>query len=517
MPLTLNLQSFYRFAPTDIISRVSAGALDELGGGERAHISADGRSVVFTSLGAFPNPPSGDSRDQVIRKDLIGGSITYVATNAAGTEAANASTDARLSSDGRYVTFQSTATNLVPGVMSGTHFYRKDLVDGSIDLITAKADGTPISLTSPGRNAVFSPDGRYVLFESDVADAVAGDTNRVTDIFLKDTMDGAIVRVSTKADGTQIEFSSIGAQFHPDGLSISFETVAPLVAGDANGDVDIYRKNLLTGALTCLSTKDGIPGGGGRNAQFSADGRYVIFESAGQLVASDTDFQTDIYRKNLTDGSIVRVSTKADGSQAANAPKGNANISADGRYVVFESSAPDLVSGDGNNDLDIFRKDLTTGEIVRLSVKADGTETNFSSARNATISADGRYVVFDSSAHDLVSNDLNGKIDVFRVDTAFLPYRQAIAEGRFVEAKLGVGSASKVSMAWGGRSHRHGDAFRRQRVLPPRLRFGRRESRHRHGERGRADLDRALHGQSRGRPDGPQCRPGRYAVRRGGQ
>ncbi|MBF9234913.1 PD40 domain-containing protein [Microvirga sp. BT350] len=259
-------------------------------------------------------------------------------------------------------------------------------------LVSKAADGTHANGVSYGVN--LSADGRYVLFRSEATNLVAGDTNDKTDLFRKDLETGAITRVSTAANGAQANADS-----------------------GAWGDI-------------------------------SADGRYVLFSSdADNLVAGDTNGKTDIFRKDLNTGEIIRVSTAVDGTQA-NGESVGISVSADGRYAVFESQATNLVAGGTNGKTHVFRKDLQTGEVTILSMSADGTQGSGNSF-GAGISSDGRYVVISSNAGNLVSGDTNRDFDVFRVDTTLLPYGAAIAQGRFVEAKLGVGSASKVSVAWG--------------------------------------------------------------------
>ena len=125
----------------------------------------------------------------------------------------------------------------------------------------------------------------------------------------------------------------------------------------------------------------------------SADGRYVAFDSsASNLVSGDTNRTSDIFVKDLQTGTTQRISVASDGTQGNNYSE-NPSISADGRYVAFESYSSNLVSGDTNNRSDIFVKDLQTGTTKRISVASDGTQGNGNSYR-PSISADGRYVAF---------------------------------------------------------------------------------------------------------------------------
>ena len=166
----------------------------------------------------------------------------------------------------------------------------------------------------------------------------------------------------------------------------------------------------------------------GNNASYasslSADSRFVAFESnASNLVIGDTNGVTDIFVHDRTTGVTSRVSVSSDGSQGnagsysevntyASSSHNNPSLSADGRYVVFESLASNLVTGDNNDMRDIFMHDRTTGITTRVSINTDGTEGNNISFF-PTLSADGRYVAFKSDATNLVTSDTNDITDIF--------------------------------------------------------------------------------------------------------
>ncbi|MFL4995477.1 MAG: hypothetical protein ACJ8DF_02035, partial [Microvirga sp.] len=155
----------------------------------------------------------------------------------------------------------------------------------------------------------------------------------------------------------------------------------------------------------------------------------------------------DIFLKDLNTGSVTRLSTAADGTQA-NGRSYDARFSADGRFVVFTSEASNLVAGDTNGVSDVFLKDLNTGAITRLSTAANGAQTDFDSY-TPLFSPDGRSVVFESDATNLVAGDGNNRTDLFLVNLFYKANAAAILEGRFIETTLGVGSASSVNIAWG--------------------------------------------------------------------
>ncbi|MGH2537869.1 MAG: TolB family protein, partial [Candidatus Promineifilaceae bacterium] len=158
---------------------------------------------------------------------------------------------------------------------------------------------------------------------------------------------------------------------------------------------------------------DGAQGNDGSYyPSISADGRYVAFYSdAWNLVGGDTNGTWDVFVHDRDTGQTSRVSVASDGAQGDN-HSGAPSISADGRYVAFNSVASNLVGGDTNGAYDIFVHDRDTGQTSRVSIASDGAQGNESSGVPA-ISADGRYVAFYSEASNLVGGDTNGYLDVF--------------------------------------------------------------------------------------------------------
>ena len=213
-----------------------------------------------------------------------------------------------------------------------------------------------------------------------------------------------------------------------DGRYVAFESISPdLVAGDTNVKVDIFVHDLQTGTTTRVSVDSaGTEGDNESNSpSISADGRYVAFESfATDLVAGDTNGLFDIFVHDRdVDGngtydepgpvgvSTVRVSVASGGVEVYD-PSYSPSISADGRYVAFESISPDLVAGDTNVKVDIFVHDRQTGATTRVSKDSAGVEGNGNS--NApSMSADGKSVAFQSDADNLVAGDTLGFPDIF--------------------------------------------------------------------------------------------------------
>ena len=288
------------------------------------------------------------------------------------------------------------------------------------DLTTGVTTRVSVSSTgAQGDGSSWSPslsaDGTAVAFESEATNLVPGDTNAKSDIFVHDLSTGATTRVSVGPGGEQADGDSFGAALSGDGRVVAFESFATnLVAADSNGCVDVFVRDLASGATTLASVSSaGVQGNGdSRNAALSADGRYVAFESsASNLVSGDTDGAIDVFRRDRQAGSTVRASVSTAGAEPTEGCL-RPSLSADGRYVAFESLAAELTAGDTNAEYDVFVRDLTASTTERASVSTAGALADGKSGA-ASLSADGRTIGFWSLATNLVSDDTNTVADVF--------------------------------------------------------------------------------------------------------
>ena len=346
------------------------------------------------------------------------GGTNRVTTSSSGVEGNGNSYATSLSADGRYVVFESTASNLVASDTNGvSDVFLKDTATGTVIRVSTSSSGTEGNASSSANGV--SADGRFVLFESTATNLVSGDTNGIRDVFVKDTLSGTTTRVSTSSSGAEANGSYTTARaISSDGRYVVFDGsggTTNLVANDTNGVVDGFMKDLVTGITTRITTTaNGAQASGGDSSPtaISADGRFVAFiSSATNLVTGDTNGVQDGFIKDTISGTVTRVTTDSTGGQLS-ALSTVTSISSDGRYVGFWSTATNLVSGDTNGVRDAFVKDTVTNQTIAVSVTSSGTAGNAQSAVFA-ISADGRYVGFDSSASDLVSGDTNGVRDAF--------------------------------------------------------------------------------------------------------
>lgn len=407
-------------AGTTRISTDSSGAQGNGYSSVKA-ISADGRYLAFHSDAT--NLVTGDSngvRDGFV-KDSVTGITTRVSTSSAGVQGNGDSTITSISADGRFVVFLSDATNLVSGDTNGAKdAFIKDLVTGSTTRINTTSDGTQTGGVTPygDHPAVVSGDGRYVAFSSTDSSLVAGDTNGVSDIFVKDLSTGTTTRANIVSSGGQSDgFAGVEA-ISPDGRFIQFFSEATnLVAGDTNGSFDAFVTDTITGKTTRLSTSStGVEGNGDSYSNgASADGRYFLFGShSTNLISGDTNGEYDTFVKDALTGTTIGLNFSSNGT-AGNGRSVPRGISADGRFVTFESTSSNLVADDTNGVQDVFRRDLLTGEVTRISIDSAGNQGT-SASYAAVLSADGRFVAFYSDASNLVAGDTNTATDSFLRD-----------------------------------------------------------------------------------------------------
>jgi Tol biopolymer transport system component len=275
---------------------------------------------------------------------------------------------------------------------------------------TAPGDTTLVSLSTasspaPGRcgygtgpHQCVSGDGRYVVFESYAA-LVPEDTNGVSDIYLRDRVLNATRRISIAADGTSPNGGSGSPAISADGRFAAFSSIASnLVPNDTNGLSDVFVRDVAAGTtervnLTVTGAQQTTDQSWG--PWISADGRYIVFDSTAPLVPGDDSAASqDVYLRDRLGHATIRVSVRSDGTALDGGYSGGGTISDDGRFVAFTSAASNLVEGDVNEAIDMFVRDMQTGTIERASVGSDTASAG--EGGGGAISGDGRYVAFYS-------------------------------------------------------------------------------------------------------------------------
>ncbi len=248
-----------------------------------------------------------------------------------------------------------------------------------VSVSSAGAEGNGFS-----NGPAISADGRYVAFDGEATNFVPGDTNGFRDVFVRDRQNGATERVSLDSSGIQGNEFSFDPSISADGRFVAFSSRATnFVPVDANFNrYDIFVRDRQSSATELVSLSSaGVQGDhDSNNPSVSADGRYVAFNSlATNLVPGDTNAKSDIFVRDRQIGATERVSVDSAGAQA-NGLCGIPMISADGRFVAFESDATNLVPGDTNGVRDVFVRDRQSGTTERVK----GIPTRPSTSSSAT-------------------------------------------------------------------------------------------------------------------------------------
>jgi Tol biopolymer transport system component len=407
-------------AGAQVIERISVSSAGLGGNGasalacRTAPITADGRYVVFQS--DAPDLVANDVNGvtDVFLRDRLLGTTTRLSVDTAGGDADGPSMSPCIARNGRWVVFASDATDLVPDDTAGfTDVFVRDLQSGTTVRISVDADGGEADGGS--RNPSITDDGRFVVFASDAADLVAGDGNGEADIFLRDIDSGLNERVSVDVDGNDPDANSWTPIVNADGRYVAFHSGAnDLVPGDGGGaDIFVRDRQLAETVRASADPLGGDPDGTSYGATISGDGRHVLFWSyATNLVPGDTNGFEDVFVHDLDPGTTSRVSLRGDGGQITDLPSRGGALSSDGRHVVFKTASDQPVAGDVNGAEDVFSLDRATGELLMLSRNAAGVQGDGNS-NNPKITPGAEHVLFQSAAANLVDGDLNGAVDVF--------------------------------------------------------------------------------------------------------
>jgi Tol biopolymer transport system component len=342
-----------------------------------------------------------------------------VSVSSTGIEADQETPYIGVSTNGRYIVFQTESEMLDPTDGNGVNdCFLRDRQTRRTQRFSLASNGTEAN--APAIFPAISGDGRFGAFVSTANNLVAGDTNNRADIFVRDFAAGITTRVNVSSAGVETNGYSHSPVFSENGRIVVFASVATnLVAGDTTGspNADIFVHDRLTGTTSRVSiSSTGVEANGdSARPSISADGRFVAFTSlASNLVIGDTNNGHDVFVHDRQTGTTSRVSANNSGTGG---DRGSYSflgaLSGDGRWVTFASEARNLVTPDANNAVDIFVHDRSLGTTMRVNMTPVGTEANRDSGLNPSISRDGRYVTFTSFATNLMNGDTNNHLDGF--------------------------------------------------------------------------------------------------------
>ena len=342
---------------TTAVSRRSNGG-EANGASFTPHISDSGRWVGFSSNATNLIGLDGNGVADAFVHDRNTKKTTRVSTRSNGGEANGSSTLQGISSNGRLVVFTSIASNLVPGDSNGVgDVFVKNRKSGKTTRVSRRsngAQGNGVSLF-----AAISPNGRYVTFASAATNLVPNDSNGVLDIFVHDRKNKKTRRVSVASNGAQANSSSQFSDVSNNGI-VSFASFASnLVNNDTNAFWDGFVHNLKNGNTRRVTVSSAGAQGNGHSAIFgvptiSANGDRIAFDSqASTLVAGDTNANLDTFLHDRSSQTTRRVSVRFDGTQGNTAAVAG-HVSSNGKFVSFLSNSTNLVGGDTNALIDSF-------------------------------------------------------------------------------------------------------------------------------------------------------------------
>lgn len=407
---------------TTLVSRAGGEGKGGDANSTEPSISADGRYIAFTSRAKNLSPAAKRGQRQVYVRDLRAKTTTLVSrASGAGAVADQSSNQPSISADGRYVAFRSGAENLSAEDTAGSDIFVRDLLTGTTELVSRASGAAGAGADEYSTAPSISADGRHVAFESNANNLSADDADAITDVFVRD-LDLAVTELISRASGAAGAAGdnlSTEASISADGRYVAFTSRAPLSADDVDEQSfpsDVFLRDRATQTTILVSRRSGASGKPSEvessEPSISADGRYVAFESDAKLTGQ-RGFGPNAFLRDTVGGTTKLVSV-GDIPRAGN-PDRNPSVSADGRYVAFQTQGNGVTAVDGANRVDVFVRDMLRGVTVdasrasgELGVPGDGPSFN------ASISADGRFVAFDSRATNLSGSDDDAVSDIFR-------------------------------------------------------------------------------------------------------
>lgn len=366
-------------------------------------LSADGRLVVFSSSSdhVVPGITNPAGAPQIYLLDAQSAVTQLVSATSTGAPCNGWCEDAAISDDGSTIAFVSDATDLPSLPNAGG---RQVLV---YDVATGLLSRASIALNGALPNGdsfdpVLSGNGRFVAFTSRASNLVVGDTNGLHDVFLRDRVLGTTEWISAPRLGG-VAGDSVLASISRDGALVAFQSDASnLVPNDLPLTDDIFLLDRAHGTFRAVNRTPGgaLSNGASRLPRLSQDGQWLVFQSdSTDLVPGDTNGAVDVFAHSLIGQVTFRISQTAQGT----APAGVSDLgfpSSDGRFIVYRSTASDIVSGDTNALADVFLHDVLSGRTELVSVSTAGAQGNFSSDF-PQVDSTGRKVIFQSRSSTL--------------------------------------------------------------------------------------------------------------------
>lgn len=392
------------------------------GRSDQAAVSADGRVVAFVSNASnIVNEIDQRNEFDVFVRDRGAGTVDLVSVSLTGTSGnGEDSASPAISADGRFVVFSSQATNLVENDQNGfADIFIRDRNNFTTERISVGLDGEANGSSAFPR---ISADGRLVVFQSQATNLVDGEDTNTSDIFVYDRDSGVTTKVSVPPGGGLANGPSITPAISGDGTTVAFiSSASNLLAADGNLVPDVFVRELSGTTIERASiSSSGTPA---NEISFfptlSFDGKLVAFKSeAFNLVPNDSNGVPDAFVRDRNAGTTTRESVDDFGNQS-NGLSGPPSISGDGCDLAFPSQASNLVLEDKNGNRDLFVIDRCNRNGQTRVARIGESTTNVNGPNGEvpdappSVSQDGHWVGFASTASDMVPNDLNNELDAF--------------------------------------------------------------------------------------------------------
>lgn len=346
-------------AKTNLISKTSGGDPADGGSSFDPSMSADGRFVAFESDAT--NLPGASGYPQVYVRDRRTGKTTLISKTSGGAPATGgASTDASISGSGRFVTFESAATNLPSALTPSRQVYLRDRKTGRTTLISKTSGGDPANADS--EDSFVSRNGRFLGFESQATNLPGGLGGTDDQIYVRDRRTAKTKLVSRNSSGQPADDDSEDVMISPTGRFMGFESFATNLPGSIGPTYSqVYIRDRKTGNTSLVSKTSGgglASGGYSEEASISDDGRFVAFESAATNLPGALGGGSDqAYVRDRARGKTILVSRANDGSPADNTndiPRNSSVLTRDGGFVIFDSFSTNLPGAIGPSAAQVY-------------------------------------------------------------------------------------------------------------------------------------------------------------------
>jgi Tol biopolymer transport system component len=422
--------------------------------------SADGRWLAFQSYAGNLVDDDSNGCSDVFLHDRTTGRTTRVSVSSNGVEGDLYSGEPAISADGRFVAFRSDATNLVPGDTNGVaDVYVHDRVLGRTYRVSVGPAGAQPNGAS--RRPSVSGDGRFVAFESEASNLVPDDHNGVQDVFVRDRDELMTIAVSN-GGAAEADAESGCASISADGRTVAFASRSSAFAKESEPDSDVFLFDLRSRKITLVSADAAGAPAGGDAPVISRDGSVVVFESAGRLQPGDLNPDRDVYAYRVQTRSLVLASVSSAGAPGRSwtstpefgpssriaADSTGASVSSDGRYVAFTSLARDLVPGDVTG-AEVYVRDLVAGAIRCVTAEIPGAPASSPCSLDlvvgevecpvvkAQIAGSGLHVAIQTRSAFLAT-DKNGSDDLYVLDLSAADRSTGVKADRKPEERLSV-------------------------------------------------------------------------------